>query len=180
MNLAALKRLGFALAVCTAVSAFAGWSIKGDPSITFSATGTVGLKIEGNTTKVTVADDGKNVVVGTLLKDLDTGIGLRNRHMAEDIEAEKYPEVTLSIASDALKGLEDGKSVEGDGKGTLTLHGKSKEVAFKHKTTCKASSCDVDATANLNLKDFDIKVRSYMGVTVKPDVTIRAKFSLSK
>ena len=53
-------------------------------------------------------------------------------------------------------------------------------IAFKHKTTCKASSCDVDATANLNLKDFDIKVRSYMGVTVKPDVTIRAKFSLSK
>lgn len=176
----ALKRLALVVVCCTAVSALASWSLKGEPSITFIATGNVGLKIEGGTTKVAVKDDGKVVTVTVQLKDLDTGIGLRNRHMAEDMEAAKYPEVSLAVPIEALKVLEDGKSLEGEGKGTLTLHGKSKELPFKYKTVCKAGSCEVDANLGLNLKDFEVKVRSYLGVTVKPEVDIRAKFALAK
>lgn len=180
MKLLTLKRLGFVVVGCSALTAFAGWSVKGEPSVNFTANGNIGLKIEGGTNKVTVKDDGKTVSVSISLKDLDTGVGLRNRHMQEDIEAEKYPDVTLAVPAEALKVLEGDKTSEGEAKGQLTLHNKTKEVPFKYKSVCKGGSCDIEANTNINFKDFDIKVRSYAGVTVKPDVAIRAKFSIAK
>lgn len=180
MNSVSLKRLIIGVSACVAFSAYAGWAIKGEPAVSFMAQGNIGLKFEGTTHKVGVTDDGKNVSVTISLKDLDTGVGLRNRHMQEDTEAEKFPDVTLAVPSDAIKALEDGKSPEGQGKGSLTLHGKTKEQAFAYKAVCKGGSCEVEANGTINLKDFDIKPRSYMGVTVKPDIGIRAKFTIAK
>ncbi len=175
-----LIRIVSLLCLVAGLSAFAGWSTKGEPKVGFTATGTVGLKFDGETSKISVKDDGKNVVVTVPLKEIDTGVGLRNKHMLEDLEAEKYPELSLSVPVDQLAVLEDGKTPEGEGKGTFSLHGQTKEGAFKYKASCKAGVCDIDATGSINLKDFGVKVRSYMGVTVKPDVAIRAKFSLQK
>jgi polyisoprenoid-binding protein YceI len=163
-----------------ALSAFAGWSVKGEPSVGFTATGTVGLKFDGTATKVAVKDDGTATTITVAIKDLETGIGLRNRHMAEDLESEKYPDIKLNLPNEALKALTDGKTLEGDGKGSMTLHGKTKDIAFKYKATCAAGSCDIDANGTISLADFDVKVRSYMGITVKPDVSIRAKLALAK
>ena len=176
----ALSRLVLMVCVGAALTAFAGWSVKGEPEVGFTATGTVGLKFDGKTTKMVAKDDGKNTVITVMIKDLDTGIGLRNRHMSEDLESEKFPEIALSIPDESLKALAEGKAAEGEGKGTFSLHGKSKEVTFKYKTACKAGVCDVDANGSINLKEYDVKVRSYMGVTVKPDVAIRAKFALGQ
>ncbi len=175
-----LSRWVLMACVGAALTAFAGWSVKGEPEVGFTATGTVGLKFDGKTTKMVAKDDGKNTVITVLIKDLDTGIGLRNRHMSEDLESEKYPDISLSIPDESLKVLADGKPAEGEGKGTFTLHGKSKEITFKYKTACKGTVCDVDANGSINLKDYDVKVRSYMGVTVKPDVAIHAKFVLGQ
>ncbi len=180
MNSISLKRLIIGAGVCAALSAYAGWAIKGEPTVAFTAQGNIGLKFDGTTHKVGVTDDGKNVSVTISLKDLDTGVGLRNRHMQEDTEAEKFPDVTLAMPSEAIKALEDGKSPEGQGKGSLTLHGKTKEQAFAYKVVCKGGSCNIEANGTINLKDFDIKPRSYMGVTVKPDVAIRAAFTIAK
>ncbi len=175
-----MSRLVLLVCVGAALTAFAGWSLKAEPEVGFTATGTVGLKFDGKASKMTVKDDGKATVITVQIKDLDTGIGLRNRHMSEDLESEKYPEIALAIPDEALKVLADGKSAEGDGKGDFTLHGKTKEISFKYKTVCKAAVCDVDATGAINLKDYDVKVRSYLGVTVKPDVSIHAKFTLAQ
>ncbi|PZR18579.1 MAG: hypothetical protein DI536_01480 [Archangium gephyra] len=169
-------RLALLSSLLTASLAFAGWTQEGAGSATFDAKGTVGLKIHGEARKVAVADDGKNLSVTVKIADVDTDNGLRNSHMAEDMEATKYPDIVLTVPLAAIK-LEDGAG--GTAKGTFTLHGKSKEVPFKYTVSCKGA-CTVDGSADLNLKDFDVKIRSYLGVTVKPDITVGAKFTIKK
>lgn len=175
-------RVQWAAVVTALVSsvAFAGWSGTGEPSATFLATGPAGFKIEGGTKKIDVKDDGKTLTFAINLNDLDTGIGLRNRHMLEDIEAAKYPNASLTVPLDQVKVPEDGKAVEAELKGTWSMHDKAKEVPFKYKASCKGGVCDVEGELTLGLKDYDIKIRSYMGITVKNDVPVKAKFQIKK
>ncbi len=175
-------RTRFLVAVFTfvAASAFAGWTKDGEAQATFSGTGPAGFKIDGKTPDVSVKDDGKNFTVVVNLKTLTTGIGLRDSHMREKyLEVEKFPDATLAVPLSAIK-LEDGKVNEGETKGTFSVHGKSKEVSFKYKANCKASACDIEGSLPLNMKEFDVNVPSYLGVTVKPDITIKTTFKAKK
>lgn len=169
-----------AVAVVVIASVAFAWSKGGEATVTFKATGPAGFKIDGKGTGLDVKDDGKALQVTVALKELDTGMGLRNKHMLEDLEAEKFPTVTLSVPLASLKVPDDGKSIEADGKGTFGMHGQTKELPFKYKASCKGGTCDIDATADLNMKDFGIKIRSYMGITVKNEVAIGAKFQVKK
>lgn len=169
-----------AVAMLAATSAFAGWTSAGEASTSFLATGPAGFKIEGSSKKVEVKDDGKTLVFAINLNDLDTGMTLRNKHMLEDLEAEKLPAASLSVPLDALKVPEDGKSTEGEVKGTWTMHGTPKDITIKYKATNTKGVFDIEGEGGINTKDHGIKIRSYMGITVKPDVTIKAKLQLKK
>lgn len=157
-------------------TALAGWTKAGEATARFKATGPAGFKIIGVSKTVEVADDGKALTVSVKLADLDTDNALRNRHMQEDLEAAKFPACALSVPLDTLKeGVTDF-----DGKGTFALHGKTKEVPFKYTAKCAGEVCDVEGSAELNLKDYEVKVRSYLGITVKPEVTVSAKFQVKR
>ena len=135
--------------------------------------------MEGKTKAVDVKDDGKNLTVTVGLKDLDTGIGLRDSHMRDKyIEVAKFPDAVLVVPLANLKESADG--AEAEGKGTFTVHGVSKDISFKYKATCKAGTCDVEGTAGVNIKDHGINVPSYMGITVKPDITVSVTFQVKK
>lgn len=126
-------------------------------------------------------DDGKAITVTVGLKDLETGIDLRDKHMREKyIDVEKYPEATLVVPLDQVKWPEDGKSGEGEAKGTFGMHGKTKEISFKYKISNTGGTYAIDGEAPVNFKEFDINVPSYMGITVKPDITVFAKFNAKK
>ncbi len=76
---------------------------------------------------------------------------------------------------------ERGGTVDVKAKGQMTLHGKTKEVPFAYKATCNAAGvCDATGSAALNINDFGIIIPSYLGVTMKPDVTIDTKFQVKK
>ena len=160
----------------TASLAFAGYTQEGAGSATFDAKGTLGLKIHGTASKLTVTDDGKALSVTVKIADVDTDNSLRNKHLGEDMEAEKYPDITLTVPLENIK--LDGSS--GTAKGTFSIHGQSKEVPFKYSTSVKDGVVSVDGSADLNLADFGVKIRSYLKVTVKPDITVGAKFNLKK
>jgi len=166
-----------ALVVITASAALAGWTKSGEGGASFIGTGPAGFKMEGKTKAVDVKDDGKNLTVTVGLKELDTGIGLRDSHMRDKyIEVAKFPDATLVVPVAGLK--EDGSETES--KGTFTVHGVSKEITFKYKATCKAGTCDVEGTAGVNIKEHGINVPSYMGITVKPDITVSVTFQVKK
>ncbi len=164
--------------------AFAGWTQDGEATATFDAKGPAGFKIHGvaegknakGEPKVSVTDDGKNLKISLKIEDIDTDNGLRNKHMAEDTQAKDFPKVTLSVPLASLK--ETGQSNEATG--TFEMHGQSKETKFTYTPKCAGGRCEIDGSANLNLNDFGIKVRSYLGVTVKPEITVGAKFAVKK
>ncbi len=62
------------------------------------------------------------------LTTLDTGIPLRNEHMAGMIESKKYPKATFKITSLQAPKLVANESVDGSAVGTFSLHGVTKTI----------------------------------------------------
>lgn len=169
------------LAVSLASTAFAGLTKTGEGQASFKGVGPAGFKIEGKTKSVDLKDDGKTLTVVVGLKDLETGISLRDSHMREKyLEVDKFPEATLTVATNAVTWPEDGKTSEGSAKGTFTVHGVSKEVSFKYRISNGGGTYSVEGEAPVNFKDHGINVPTYMGITVKPDITILSKFNAKK
>lgn len=164
----------FALSLIAASAAFA-WTQEGPGTVTFDAKGPAGFKIHGTSEKVAVTDDGKSLKVSVKLEDIDTDNGLRNKHMLEDTHAKEHPVVTLTVPTASLK--ETGAQ---ETTGTFELNGQKKDVKFSYTPKCEGSVCEVEGSAPLNLGDFGIKIRSYLGVTVKPDIVVGAKFKVKK
>lgn len=171
-----VRALVLIVAMLSPAAALAGWSLEGEGAASFKALGPAGFKIIGVTRKLTVKDEGAQLVVSINLPDLDTDNGLRNRHMLEDLEATKFPLCSLTVPAAQLK---EGAS-NATATGTFTLHGKARELPFTYTATCAAGTCDVEGTAEIMLGDYDVKVRSYLGITVKPNVTVSTKFKVKK
>jgi polyisoprenoid-binding protein YceI len=174
-------RAVFAASLLLAATALAGLGKTGEGYAAFKGVGPAGFKIEGKTKSVDLKDDGKALTVVVNLRDLETGISLRDNHMREKyLEVEKYPEATLVVPAAQVAWPEDGKSTEGTAKGTFTVHGVSKEISFKYKIGNAGGTYTVEGEAPVNFKDHGVNVPSYMGITVKPDITIVSKFSAKK
>lgn len=142
----------------------------------FHATGPAGLGIDGSTTETTVADDGTKVTITVPLANLSTGIGLRDKHMKEHIEADTFPNASLEVPRANLVFPKAGADTSADAKGTFKLHGKSKEVTFHYTAKLDGSNYAVTGTATINLTDYGIAVPSYLGVAVKPDINVKVSF----
>lgn len=170
-----------AAALLVSLQAFAGWTKSGDADVTFNGVGPGGFKLEGKTKLLELKDDGKTLTIVIPLKELDTGISMRDNHMRDKyIEVGKFPEATLAVPLESVKVPEDGKSLDAEAKGTFTVHGVSKELPFKYKATNKGGVIEIDGSLNLNLKDHGINVPSYLGITVKPDITTHTVFKAKK
>src|SRR5215468_8801542 len=131
----------------------------------FHATGPAGLTIDGKTSEVDVVDDGTTVSITIKLTSLDTGVEMRNKHTKEDLEADKFPTATLKVARSALQ-MGGGS---GDTKGSMTIHGQTKDVPFHYDASKSGSALSIKGTAKVNVNDFGVKPRSYLGVSIKPD-----------
>ena len=160
--------------------AHAKLSKTGEATASFDAKGPAGMKISGSTPDVSVGDDGKTVTVTVALKNLTTGIGLRDTHMRDKyLQVAQFPNAELKVDRATLR-FPSGNEISGDAKGTMTLHGKSKQVDFHYTAKGPAKGpINVSASTQLNIKDFDITVPTYLGVTVKPDITVNVSFSVN-
>ena len=155
----------------------AALSAASDSHVSFDASGPAGMKIEGSTADLTVADDGVNVVATVPLANLSTGIGLRDHHMKEKyLEVAKYPVATLTIVRSALKIPRAGESSTGDVAGTVQLHGQTHPVTVHYDAKGDGASFSVRGAFHINMNEFGITVPVYLGVTVKPDVDVSASF----
>lgn len=177
-----ITSLALAGSLLCATAAFAGWTKSGAAEASFKAKGPGGFKMEGKTTALDVADDGKAVKVVVTLKDLSTGIALRDTHMRDKyLEVAKFPTTTLVVPIASLKIPAAAGAIEGETKGTYTLHGVTKELPFKYKGACGADGvCKVDGEMDVNFKEFGISVPSYLGITVKPDLVVNAAFNVKR
>jgi polyisoprenoid-binding protein YceI len=161
-------------------ASWAGLSSPADTHVTFVASGPAGMKIEGTTTELNVADANGSVVITVPLGNLTTGISLRDRHMKEKyLEVSKYPSAVLTVARTALKLPDTGGKAEADVAGTLALHGQTRPVSVHYQAKADGSAFLANGKVHINMNDFGISVPVYLGVTVKPDVDVVASFRVS-
>jgi polyisoprenoid-binding protein YceI len=62
----------------------------------------------------------------------------------------------------------------------MSLHGKTKDVQVKYRIVRTGNRFQVTGNIPLNLKDYDIDVPSYLGVTVQPDIDTSASFTAER
>jgi polyisoprenoid-binding protein YceI len=178
------KRL-WALAVSTsllAISAAAYAALAGptDARVMFQCSGPAGLKIEGTTTEIAVAEDSGSVSITVPLANLSTGIALRDRHMKEKyLEVQTYPTAMLIIARSGLKLPPSGEKLEADVPGMVKIHGKAKTVTVHYDAKSEGGLYAAHGQFHINMNDFGISVPSYLGVTVKPEVDVSASFRVT-
>lgn len=142
-----------------------GWSQSAIVDVSLSPAGSFKINISEVKGFAEKSDDSfvaKNVVVS--LKNLKTGIGLRDVHTKKQLEIEKYPEAVL-ISATGKNGIGEGliriKDVEKKIEGTYKIVGKSLLANFKIK-----------------YQDFKIAKAKYMGIGVKDAVQLTVRLPI--
>jgi polyisoprenoid-binding protein YceI len=151
--------------------------VTGEPSAGFHGRGPGGFIVEGKTNQLRIDDDGTTLKITVPLAGLQTGIALRDRHMREKyLQVDKFPDAVLELPWSSVKVPADGQTGEGNAPGKMTLHGKTHDVQVKYRIARTGTRYQVSGNVPLNLKDYDIEVPSYLGVTVQPDIDASASF----
>ena len=151
---------------------------------------TVGGSFDVTTTaisgSVAPASDGSQALDGTLVVDLrtlDTGIGLRNRHLRESyLEIDKAPGFeTATLSEIHLQGL-DANMPEGKGSftGLLRLHGMTNRVTGPVDVRPAGAGRRVRASFPVDLPGYAIAKPRYLGVGVKDTVHVEVTFEVSR
>lgn len=107
----------------------------------------------------------ENVVVS--LKNLDTGMSLRNDHMKNKfLDVNKYPDAILV----------KGEGENGKGTGRIKIRGIEKDFAGIYKV----AGSEVEAEFELLLSDFGISGINYKGVGVEDKIKLKVSIPLKK
>jgi polyisoprenoid-binding protein YceI len=153
----------------------------GTPQVAFHASGPAGMKIVGTTSDLDVDDQGPNVVIKVPLRNLTTGISLRDDHMRNKyLQVGRYPNAELTIDRSALRLPSGNGSASGDAAGSMAIHGKTKTVNVHYTVARGGGALHVGGTTHLDLRDYSIDVPSYLGVTVKPDIDVEVQFTATE
>ena len=156
----------------------------GSASVKFHAETNVPLlSVDGTTNQLTLGDDGTTLTVTVPLGTLSTGIGLRDTHMKNALEVDKYPNAELAIPRGALKFPAQGERASGTAQGTLTLHGKSKATSFSYTVQHDGGGYHVTSgTMTVSLDDFGIVVKksSIIPASVKPNIGLQVSFDAAE
>jgi polyisoprenoid-binding protein YceI len=151
-------------------------STTGAPTAGFRASGPGGINIDGKTSDLKVADDGKSVTITVGLGALDTGMGLRNDHTKKALEVDQFPTAELTVARSELKFPAAGAESSGDAKGKLKIHGQTKDVSFHYSAKLDGDTLTVKGSSKVDMTDFGIKTPSYLGVGIKPGIELTVAF----
>lgn len=152
-------------------------------SIEFFATGwPSALRIHGKGAgpdgTLTVRDTAVTGSIGVDLGSLETGIGLRDRHMKENyLQVDRYPRAVLTLSHLDIKLAANGGPVNVPFEGTLLLHGVEKHVTGQARVSREADQVTGNAAFSIKLGEFGIDVPKYLGITVAEKVDVKATFS---
>jgi polyisoprenoid-binding protein YceI len=131
--------------------------------------------------RIAVAGSSAQGRVSFDLQTLDTGIGLRNRHMKEEyLETTRFPQATLTLTRVDVQDLAGQPAFSGRRvpfEGLLELHGVSRPVSGEAQVTRDGSGVKVEAAFGVRTTDFGIRTPSYLGITVAEEVKVKVRFS---
>src|SRR5947207_8206245 len=126
------------------------------------ARGPAGLRIEGKGSEVSLEEDDSALTFKVPLAPIETGISLRDVHLRQMLEADKYPAATLRISRSQLTFPREREPVERTAEGGLTLHGQSRTVKVHYRAELGAGGVTmVRVSLQLGMRDLDINVPAY-------------------
>jgi polyisoprenoid-binding protein YceI len=118
------------------------------------------------------------------LNTLDTGIGLRDRHMRENyLETKKFPYAEFTGKINALPAMAIGQSREVTAKGNFKIHGVEREIEVPGKLTALSDSeMRLDASFSVLLGDYKIDIPRVVFYELAEEqvVTIQAILKVKK
>ncbi len=152
----------------------------GAARVSFEGRGAAGLRVIGVTQALELTQSASHLVLSVPLDTLQTGLALRDRHLRERyLETARFPLAQLSVPREALALPAEGGSTEGLVKGTLSLHGQTREVSVRWRATREPQRLHVRASLQLDHREFGIPLASYLGVGIQPESDVQATFELT-
>ena len=148
-------------------------------SIEFLANSTLS-NFEGKTSAVegfialdTTLYKNSRINLSVYLDSIDTGIGLRNKHMREKyLETDKFPVANYSGTIINVKHLSYSET-EIETEGILKIHGIEKEYEISGKLFNYGKLYRVDAGFNVSLKDFNIEQPTFLFISVDDNIILK-------
>jgi len=114
------------------------------------------------------------------LNSVDTGIGLRNRHMRENyLHTDKYPFTSFKGKISEVKKVSDSEydvKVNGD----MSIHGVTKNKLISGKINFKSAGMSVNSKFTVKLTDYKIEVPQLMFVKISEEIKLELYFNLKK
>jgi polyisoprenoid-binding protein YceI len=124
--------------------------------------------------------DSSNFYFRVELGALETGIGLRDRHMRENyLETEKYPLAEYAGKLVQLTSNAD-SSINIKANGTFSIHGKSQPLTTDIYVTPQSNGYQVRSSFHVMLEEFDIKIPKLAFLKVAEDIQVEVNFFAKK
>jgi polyisoprenoid-binding protein YceI len=154
-------------------------TLPSEATVRLSLQGTAGLHIEGTTHELDISEREGDLVFLVPLSHVDTGIGLRNRHLRSHLDVDHFPQAELRVPRRVVVFPGSGKPSESDVQGTLSLHGVSKPCSVHYLAEQGLlGEIRVRGTTRIDMRDFGIEAPSYLGIQVAPAVSLQVDFSV--
>ena len=110
------------------------------------------------------------------LNALDTGIGLRNRHMRENyLETDQYP-ITHFKGKIMSSQVENDTTVSVEADGEIFIHGTTKPLTVKAQLIKKLNGYRIKTNFIVKLSDFQIKIPSIMFYKIDENMDLQLDF----
>ena len=154
-------------------------------TLSFDGHSTVGDFV-GRTTAVTGKSSGGALTmvhgwVEAPVDSLRTDNDHRDRDMRSAMESDKYPVIRFDLAGVSDVSPAQGDSLQATLRGTLVIHGVTKEVALPATLVFKGDSVHVTSSFPLNLNDYQVKHLSRMLGMLKmhPDIQVHVNLAFA-
>jgi polyisoprenoid-binding protein YceI len=109
------------------------------------------------------------------LETLETGIGIRDRHMRNNyLEVQKGEGFAVATIEDIRIEKLEGKTTF---KGVLKLHGQRKEVSGTAELKQQDGRVRVQAQFPIRVSEFAIPEPTYLGVGVKDEIVVKVSMT---
>jgi polyisoprenoid-binding protein YceI len=128
--------------------------------------------IKGTATGVTAMEDKGWVSWRAPVKNLDTGNGMRDRHLRERFKADQFPDIVLAVPRSQLKPVADNQTVQGEVTGQLTLAGTTRPIVVGYQARRLGADYHVSAHLVVNINQFGLETPCFAGVCVDPQVKV--------
>ncbi len=147
-------------------------------SITFFSSAPMeDIKADNNQVLSIIDASNGNMAISILMKSFMFKKALMQEHFNENyVESDKYPKATFKgqiLNFDTLKDT----STKAQVKGSLTIHGVSKEVTIEANITKKSDTINVEGEFFVNVADFNIKIPAVVVNNIAKKIKVSFKLN---